>query len=53
MLPSLPPPKVLEQKLVAQRGEVQNLAMEKDWLAASHATGDVGAARMRPRMVTR
>jgi hypothetical protein len=35
MLPPLPPPKVLEQNLVAQCGEMQNLAMENDRLATS------------------
>jgi len=34
----LPPPEVLEQKLVAQRGEMQKLAVENDRLAASHAS---------------
>jgi hypothetical protein len=36
--PPLPPPEVLEQKLVAQRGETQKLAVENDRLAASHAS---------------
>ena len=34
----LPPPEVLEQKLVAQRGEMQKLAVENDRLAVSHAS---------------
>ncbi|TVU32892.1 hypothetical protein EJB05_24655 [Eragrostis curvula] len=38
MLPPLPPPEVLEQKLVAQHGEMQKLAMENERLAASHAS---------------
>ncbi|KAL5212055.1 hypothetical protein ABZP36_022902 [Zizania latifolia] len=33
-----PPPEILEQKLVAQRGELQKLAVENDRLAASHAS---------------
>jgi hypothetical protein len=48
MLPPLAQPEVLEQKLVAQRGEMQNLAMENDRLAASHVAGDADAARLRP-----
>jgi hypothetical protein len=47
MLPLLTPPEILEQKLVAPRREMQNLAMESDRLAASHAAcggrGDVEA----------
>jgi hypothetical protein len=38
MLPPLPPPEVLEQKLVAQREEAQKLAVENDRLTASHAS---------------
>ncbi|KAK3156242.1 hypothetical protein QOZ80_2AG0104690 [Eleusine coracana subsp. coracana] len=38
MLPPLPPPEVLEQKLAAQHGEMQKLAVENDRLAASHAS---------------
>ncbi|GJN19246.1 hypothetical protein PR202_gb06497 [Eleusine coracana subsp. coracana] len=38
MLPPLPPPEVLEQKLAAQRGEMQKLVVENDRLAASHAS---------------
>jgi hypothetical protein len=53
MLPSLSPPEVLRRKLVAQCGEMQNLAVENDQLAASHAAGDAGAARTRPHMVMR
>lgn len=34
----LPPPEVLEQKLAAQRGEMQKLAVENDRLALSHAS---------------
>lgn len=34
----LPPPEVLEQKLAAQRGEMQKLAVENDRLAVSHAS---------------
>ncbi|KAL6888354.1 hypothetical protein ACP4OV_009380 [Aristida adscensionis] len=33
-----PPPEVLEQKLLAQRGGIQKLAVENDRLAASHAS---------------
>ncbi|XP_062218441.1 protein FLX-like 2 [Phragmites australis] len=36
MLPPLLPLEVLEQKLVAQHGEMQKLAVENDRLAASH-----------------
>ncbi|KAF0935505.1 hypothetical protein E2562_034296 [Oryza meyeriana var. granulata] len=32
----LPPPEMLEQKLMAQRGELQKLAVENDRLAMSH-----------------
>ncbi|AQK60167.1 uncharacterized protein LOC100276260 [Zea mays] len=38
MLPPLPPPEVLEQKLVAQHGEMQKLVIENGRLAASHAS---------------
>jgi hypothetical protein len=38
MLPHLPLPEVLEQKLVAQREEAQKLAVENDRLAVSHAS---------------
>jgi hypothetical protein len=53
MLPLLAPREVLEEKLVAQCGEVQNLAMENDRLVASHAAGDAGATRFRPLRVWR
>ncbi|VAI45110.1 unnamed protein product [Triticum turgidum subsp. durum] len=34
----LPPPEILEQKLAAQCGEIQKLALENERLAASHAS---------------
>ncbi|KAM3240811.1 hypothetical protein ACQJBY_054068 [Aegilops geniculata] len=34
----LPPPEILEQKLAAQCGEIQKLAVENERLAASHAS---------------
>ena len=38
--------KLLEQKLCG--GEMQKLAVEKDRIAACHAAGDAGAAKMGP-----
>jgi hypothetical protein len=45
MLPPLASPETLEHKLVAQREEMQNLAIQ---LAASHVAGDAGVARLSP-----